>query len=123
MRTLIAISLLIGCGSSTTSDAGPADSGDDSASARPSCTMPRCPADPLPNNQVMQQCQTTQASACASAYDDWARCVDNGTMCDPATKTYDPASKLAALNACKPKYDALQACCMTNQFTACPMAR
>ena len=124
MRTVLAI-FLIGCGGSTTSDAGPgADSGNpgDAASARPSCTEPRCPADPKPNGQVIAQCQSAQASACGNAYDDWARCVDNGTMCDPATKTTDPATKIAALNACKPKYDALQACCMSNQVT-CPTAR
>lgn len=88
-----------------------------------SCDSPRCNADPKPNDAVIQSCRSIQQTKCSDKFNDWAGCVDNGTKCDQATKTTDPASKLDALTMCKPKYDAMQLCCSTFQLSSCPTSR
>jgi hypothetical protein len=87
-----------------------------------SCDSPHCSADPKPNDQVINSCKSVQATKCNDKFNAWASCVDDGTKCDQATKTSDPATKIMALNDCKPKYDDMQACCATYQVP-CPTSR
>jgi hypothetical protein len=87
-----------------------------------SCDSPRCSSDPKPNDAVIQSCRSIQQTKCNDKFNDWAGCVDNNTKCDQATRTTDPATKLAALGMCKSKYDAMQSCCDTYQV-ACPTSR
>jgi hypothetical protein len=88
-----------------------------------SCDSPHCSADPKPNDATINSCKSIQATKCSDKFNDWANCVDDGTKCDQATKQTDPPTKIAAYNACKPKYDAMQTCCSTYSLTNCPTAR
>lgn len=87
-----------------------------------SCDSPRCSGDPKPNDSTIKACKDIQATKCSDPFNAWAGCIDDATKCDPATKTTDPATKLAAFSACKAKYDAMTSCCMTYSV-ACPTSR
>lgn len=87
-----------------------------------SCDSPKCSADPKPNDAVINSCKSIQATKCSDKFNAWASCVDDGIKCDPATKMYDPATKIASLMACQPKYTDMQSCCDTYQVT-CPTSR
>lgn len=75
-----------------------------------SCDAPHCPKDPLPTVQMTATCNNAHATKCSGKYDDWVGCIARGTTCDLETETSDSTSHTAAVDACKPKYEAYVAC-------------
>jgi len=69
-----------------------------------------CPNDGNPDPNLVGACKKAQAGPCSGKYNDWLGCVGGKITCDPTTKASDPASQVAALQACDPKYMAYEQC-------------